>query len=70
MTGDVNAVGAVFREALRPLATSVLLLAGMLVVSIWLDPILGIVAFAITPLLAWLTSRTASEARRRAPSST
>ena len=57
VTGDVNAVGAVFREALRPLATSVLLLAGMLVVSIWLDPILGIVAFAVTPLLAWLTSR-------------
>ncbi|TML86487.1 MAG: ATP-binding cassette domain-containing protein [Actinobacteria bacterium] len=57
VTGDVSAVGAVFRDALRPLATSVLLLAGMLVVSIYLDPILGIVAFAVTPLLAWLTSR-------------
>ena len=57
VAGDVDAVGAVFRESLRPLATSVLLLAGMLVVSIALDPLLGIVAFASTPLLAWLTSR-------------
>jgi ABC-type multidrug transport system fused ATPase/permease subunit len=57
VAGDVDAVGAVFRESLRPLATSVLLLAGMLVVSISLDPLLGIVAFASTPLLAWLTTR-------------
>ena len=66
VTGDVNAVGAVFREATQPLATAVLLLAGMLVVSIWLDPLLGIVAFAAAPLLAWLTSR----ARREPPAST
>jgi len=38
VAGDVDAVGAVFRESLRPLATSVLLLAGMLVVSIALGP--------------------------------
>jgi ABC-type multidrug transport system fused ATPase/permease subunit len=57
VTGDVNAVGDVFREALRPLATSVLLIVGMFAVSLLIDPVLGVVVFTATPLLAWLTSR-------------
>ena len=57
VAGDVNAVGAVFREALHPLVTSLLLLVGMFVVSLYLDPVLGVAAFAAAPLLAWMTSR-------------
>ena len=57
VTGDVNAVGDVFREAFQPLAASVLLIGGMFAVSLIIDPILGVVAFAATPLLAWLMSR-------------
>jgi ABC-type multidrug transport system fused ATPase/permease subunit len=57
VTGDVNAVGDVFRESVQPLASAVLLIGGMFAVSVVIDPVLGVVAFAATPLLAWLTSR-------------
>ena len=52
VTGDVNAVGSLFSESLATVASAVLLLAGMIVVSVLIDPVLALVAFAITPLLA------------------
>jgi ATP-binding cassette, subfamily B, bacterial len=55
VTGDVNAVGGLFSESLASVAAAVLLLAGMVVVSILIDPVLALVAFAITPLLAFTT---------------
>jgi ATP-binding cassette subfamily B protein len=61
VTGDVNAVGSLFSESLATVASAVLLLAGMVVVSVLIDPVLALVAFAITPLLALTTFH----ARRR-----
>jgi ATP-binding cassette subfamily B protein len=51
VTGDVNAVGSLFAESLASVFSAVLLLAGMLVVSVLIDPVLALVAFAVTPLL-------------------
>lgn len=57
VTGDVNAVGDIFTESLGTVASSALLLVGMLVVSIVIDPLLAVVAFSVTPLLAVATVR-------------
>ncbi|MGH9135640.1 MAG: ABC transporter ATP-binding protein, partial [Acidimicrobiales bacterium] len=55
LTGDVHAVGELVTESLVKLGGAVLLLAGMLVVGLLLDPILTLAAIAITPLLAVAT---------------
>jgi ATP-binding cassette subfamily B protein len=52
VTGDVNAVGAIFSSSLGTLVSSGLTLIGMVVVGFFLDPILALVAFATAPLLA------------------
>ncbi|MDQ1533328.1 MAG: ATP-binding cassette, subfamily bacterial [Actinomycetota bacterium] len=57
VTGDVEAVGQLFSESIGTIAASVLLLVGMLIVSIALDPQLGIAAFALTPVLFFVTVR-------------
>jgi len=57
VTGDVNAVGELFSESLGTVATSVLLLVGMLVVSFVIDPVLAAAAFAVTPVLTVVTVR-------------
>ena len=71
VTGDVNAVGAMFSDSLGPMAQAALLLVGILAVSITLDPLLGLVSFAATPALAVLSFRyrrrlrTAAKRQRR-----
>lgn len=57
VTGDVNAVGDLFSESLGTVATSALLLIGMLVVSFLIDPVLALATFAVTPVLAVVTVR-------------
>lgn len=57
VTGDVNAVGQLFAESLGALTVSVLLLAGMLVVSLVIDPVLALTVFAVSPLLFLVTHR-------------
>lgn len=57
VTGDVNAVGSLFSDSLGQVVASVLLLVGMLVVSVVMDPLVALAAFAVTPLLAWVTIR-------------
>ncbi|MGH2845575.1 MAG: ABC transporter transmembrane domain-containing protein, partial [Thermoleophilaceae bacterium] len=57
VTGDVNAVGELFSQSLGTMASSLLLLLGMLVVSLVIDPVLGLVIFLVTPLLGLLTVR-------------
>jgi ATP-binding cassette subfamily B protein len=51
VTGDVNAVGYLFSDTLGGLASAVLLLAGMVVVCLVLDPVLTLVAFCVVPSL-------------------
>jgi ATP-binding cassette subfamily B protein len=57
VTGDVNAVGQLFSDSLGTMAQALLLLVGMLVVALILDPLLALVAFAPAPLLAAVTVR-------------
>lgn len=52
ITGDVNAVGELVTESLVKVAGAVLLLAGMIVVSAFLDPVLTVAAAGVVPLLA------------------
>lgn len=61
LTSDVTAVGQIFSESLGTVAQALLLLVGMVVVSVVIDPLLALAAFAVTPLLAFVTVR----ARRR-----
>ncbi len=55
VTSDVGAVGDFFSESLGTLTVSGLLLAGMLLVGIAIDPILAAAAFVVAPLLAVVT---------------
>jgi ABC-type multidrug transport system fused ATPase/permease subunit len=57
VTGDVNAVGALFSDSLGQISSAVLLLVGMVVVSFILDPLLALVTFAVTPVLGYITFR-------------
>jgi ATP-binding cassette, subfamily B, bacterial len=51
VTGDVNAVGYLFSDTLGGLASAVLLLTGMVVVCVLLDPVLTLGAFCVVPPL-------------------
>jgi ATP-binding cassette, subfamily B, bacterial len=51
VTGDVNAVGYLFSDTLGGLASAVLLLTGMVVVCVFLDPVLTLGAFCVVPPL-------------------
>src|SRR5688500_221327 len=57
VTGDVNAVGSLFADSLAVVSSAVLLLIGMLIVSVIIDPVLALVAFGMTPLLGFFTFR-------------
>jgi ABC-type multidrug transport system fused ATPase/permease subunit len=57
VTGDVSAVGGLFPGALGNLASSGMLLLGMLVVSVIIDPLLALTAFAAAPALALVSFR-------------
>ncbi|HEY3240928.1 MAG TPA: ABC transporter ATP-binding protein, partial [Acidimicrobiia bacterium] len=57
LTGDVSSVGDLFSQSLGNLAASVLLLVGMAVVSVRIDPVLALAAFSVTPILSFLTVR-------------
>jgi ATP-binding cassette subfamily B protein len=57
VTGDVNAIGSLFSDSLGAIASAVLLLAGMAVVSFVLDPVLAFATFAVAPILGTVTFR-------------
>jgi ATP-binding cassette, subfamily B, bacterial len=57
VTGDVSAVGGLFPGALGNLASAATLLAGMLAVSLLIDPLLALTAFAAAPALALVSLR-------------
>jgi ATP-binding cassette subfamily B protein len=72
VTSDVHAVGGLFSESLGTVVSSVLLLAGMLVVAMFIDPVLALTAFAMAPALGFVALRNrrrlkaaAQEQRRR-----
>jgi ABC-type multidrug transport system fused ATPase/permease subunit len=55
VTGDVTAVGDLFSDTLGTMAQALLLLIGMLVVTLMLDPVLALAAFALVPILFLIT---------------
>jgi ABC-type multidrug transport system fused ATPase/permease subunit len=55
VTGDVTAVGDLFSDTLGTIAQALLLLLGMLVVTLLLDPVLAGAAFALVPILFVIT---------------
>jgi ATP-binding cassette subfamily B protein len=55
VTGDVTAVGDLFSDTLGTMAQALLLLIGMLVVTLILDPVLALAAFALVPILFLIT---------------
>jgi ATP-binding cassette, subfamily B, bacterial len=57
VTGDVNAIGALFSDSLGAISSAVLLLGGMAAVSFFLDPVLAVATFAVTPVLGVVTFR-------------
>src|SRR5829696_5324349 len=57
VTGDANAVGAMFSDSLGPMVQAAMLLVGIVIVSVVLDPLLALVSFAATPALAALSFR-------------
>jgi ATP-binding cassette subfamily B protein len=57
VTGDVDAVGSLFSSSLGSLASAGTLLLGMLIVSVIIDPLLALAAFAAAPALAFVAFR-------------
>jgi ABC-type multidrug transport system fused ATPase/permease subunit len=55
LTGDVNAVGTLFSDNLGAIAQAVLTLVGMVIVSVVIDPLLGLAMFAVAPVLGVVT---------------
>ena len=56
VTGDVSAIGDLFAQTLGTLASAVLVLVGMLVVTLLLDPVLALATFLVAPPLAAITA--------------
>src|SRR5919202_4628959 len=68
LTGDANAVGTLFSDTIGTMAQAVLTLAGMLVVSLAIDPLLGLAMFSVAPVLGFVTAyykREVKQAARR-----
>ena len=57
VTGDVNAVGGLFSDAVGPIVTSGLFLIGVVVVTFIMDPLIALTACAVIPLLAIASTR-------------
>ena len=57
VTGDVNSVGQLFSESLGEIVSAILLLVGMAVVTIIVDPVLAIAVLGVSPILFLVTSR-------------
>jgi ABC-type multidrug transport system fused ATPase/permease subunit len=55
LTGDANGVGTLFSDNLGAIGQAVLTLVGMIVVSIVIDPLLGVAMFAVAPVLTVVT---------------
>jgi ABC-type multidrug transport system fused ATPase/permease subunit len=57
VTGDVNAVGSLFADSLGGAASAAMVLLGMFAVSLVIDPLVAVTAFAAAPALALVSLR-------------
>jgi ATP-binding cassette, subfamily B, bacterial len=63
LTGDANSVGTLFSEQLGTIAQAVLTLIGMIVVSLLIDPLIGVAMIAVAPVLGLITVHYRREVR-------
>src|SRR4051794_38382873 len=63
LTGDANSVGTLFSDNVGAMAQAVLTLVGMLAVSLFIDPLLGLAMFAVAPILGAVTVHYRREVR-------
>jgi ATP-binding cassette, subfamily B, bacterial len=57
VTGDAGAVGSLFADSLGGAASAAMVLLGMLAVSVIVDPLVAVTAFAAAPALAFISLR-------------
>ena len=55
LTEDANQVGELFSESIGTMTQAVLILVGMAAVTVFLDPLLALAMFAVTPVLGLVT---------------
>src|SRR3954466_14587406 len=55
LTGDANSVGTLFSDNLGTIAQAILTLVGMMVVSLLIDPLIGVAMIAVAPVLGFVT---------------
>src|SRR4051812_27821679 len=63
LTGDANSVGTLFSENLGTIAQAILTLIGMMVVSLLIDPLIGVAMIAVAPILGVITVHYRREVR-------
>jgi ABC-type multidrug transport system fused ATPase/permease subunit len=55
LTEDANQVGELFSESIGTMTQAVLILVGMAAVTVFLDPLLALAMFSVTPILGLVT---------------
>jgi len=55
LTEDANQVGELFSESIGAMTQAVLILIGMAAVTVFLDPLLALAMFSVTPILGLVT---------------
>ena len=63
LTGDANSVGTLFSENLGTIAQAILTLVGMMIVSLLIDPLIGVAMIAVAPVLGFVTAHYRREVR-------
>src|SRR3954454_4410870 len=63
LTGDANSVGTLFSENLGTIAQAILTLVGMMIVSVLIDPLIGVAMIAVAPVLGLVTVHYRREVR-------
>ncbi len=68
VTGDVNAIGDIFADSIGTLVSASLIFLLMLGASLYIDPVLAICAFAVSPVLVllsfWFRTRARQSSRQ------
>jgi ATP-binding cassette subfamily B protein len=63
LTGDANSVGTLFSDNLGTMAQALLTLVGMIVVTLLIDPLIGVAMIAVAPVLGLVTVHYRREVR-------
>lgn len=64
VTNDIDNISTTLQQTLSQLLTSVLTVAGVLVMMVTISPLLGLIALAVIPLSVYITGRIGKRAQR------